>query len=205
MTCYIPKDQLTEHAQKEFEEGYRHGRFDKAIKHVNSFRRAVDIGAHIGSWTVLMAERFDKVIALEPNPNNFIHLRHNLNINGFINVTALPFAANDTKKKLFMIEPKKPISAQIAERGDIEVDAINLDFLELEEVDFIKVHCNGHEVQALNGAIETIKRNKPVLFVTVKVNKYIPDDHTKSVLEIIEKLNYVQVWHSSPDYVFCPS
>ncbi len=202
MKFHIPESELTKRSQKEFAEGYRKNRFDHAIKYVKNFRTAVDIGAHIGSWTVLMAERFNNVIAIEPNPSNIIHLKHNIELNDFSNITVLPYAAHDRIETLKMSEPKKPISAQINKNGDVEVNTITLDSCNLDNVDFLKIHCNGHEEYALRGCISTIVRCKPIIFITVKVNQYVQHDNTTAILNIMGQLGYKKIWHVKPDYVF---
>jgi len=52
------------------------GRFDdgaliKALEVWPGRRTAVDIGAHVGTWTKVMAEHFDSVVAIEPVWENF--------------------------------------------------------------------------------------------------------------------------------------
>lgn len=46
----------------------------------------IDVGAHIGRYTVLFASFFKKVVAVEPDPYNFLILRKNVLLNGFGNV-----------------------------------------------------------------------------------------------------------------------
>lgn len=54
----------------------------------------LDIGAHIGGWTVYMARRFPtaRVVACEPVPENFALLRENIRRNQLTRVTALKAA-----------------------------------------------------------------------------------------------------------------
>ena len=54
----------------------RSGDFDQetiaaALAHVKDFGCAVDVGAHIGTWTRPLAAKFERVIAIEPNPRLF--------------------------------------------------------------------------------------------------------------------------------------
>jgi len=41
----------------------------------------LDIGAHIGKYSILFADRFEKVIAVEPESNNFTTLTRNIRLN----------------------------------------------------------------------------------------------------------------------------
>src|SRR2546430_7542492 len=52
----------------------------------------VDVGAHIGRYALRAAARASKVIAIEPDPSNFILLEQNVRLNGFSNVVVVPHA-----------------------------------------------------------------------------------------------------------------
>src|SRR2546426_2798481 len=52
----------------------------------------VDVGAHIGRYALRAATKASKVIAIEPDPSNFILLEQNVRLNGFSNVVLVPHA-----------------------------------------------------------------------------------------------------------------
>src|SRR2546425_2322760 len=52
----------------------------------------VDAGAHIGRYALRAAARASRVIAVEPDPSNFILLEQNVRLNGFSNVVLVPHA-----------------------------------------------------------------------------------------------------------------
>jgi Met-10+ like-protein len=59
---------------------------------------ALDVGAHIGIFALVAARGVGpggRVWAIEPNPQAFHYLEHNLRANGIANVTALETAASD--------------------------------------------------------------------------------------------------------------
>src|SRR5438094_4556794 len=56
---------------------------------------AIDIGAHIGSYTLRLARRFRHVIAFEPNPFNRYILGLNLQLNKNVNVQVEEAALSD--------------------------------------------------------------------------------------------------------------
>lgn len=200
---HIPKDELTLSAARQFEEGYRRERLEKALLNIKQFRTAVDIGAHIGSWTTLLGKRFNEVYAFEPNIKNYEHLFFNTVKQG--NIHAFHYAISDKAKRVGLIEPKKPISTQITEHpedGAQTVEAITLDSMSIEHVDFLKIHCNGHEYPALLGSIETIQRCKPIIFVTMKKNQYVNVDNTLEILSLMNKLGYINLGFEKPDWMF---
>jgi hypothetical protein len=50
----------------------------------------------------------------------------------------------------------------------IRVPLVTIDSLGLENVTFMKIDVEGHEIAALRGAADTIKRDRPRLFVEVE-------------------------------------
>ncbi len=50
----------------------------------------------------------------------------------------------------------------------VAAECRRLDDFDLEEVDFIKIDCEGYELWVLQGAVETLKRCKPCLIVEQK-------------------------------------
>ena len=56
----------------------------------------LDVGAHAGIYTIRLAQRVYKVIALEPEPKNYIFLYKNILTNNLSNrIIVLPIAASD--------------------------------------------------------------------------------------------------------------
>jgi len=67
----------------------------------------IDIGAHIGAYTILVAEKVGKdgkVIAIEPEPKNYEQLLKNIQLNHFENVIPpnIALADQDGFKKLYL-------------------------------------------------------------------------------------------------------
>jgi len=60
----------------------------------------IDIGAHIGEYTLPIAKKCKLVIAFEPEPRNYITLQQNCKLNKLENVYALPIALSSTSGKL---------------------------------------------------------------------------------------------------------
>lgn len=132
----------------------------------------VDLGAHIGYFTLLAAKRVSPtghVYAFEPVPSTCRLLEQNILINGFQSVvTIVPKAVSEKSGRVRFFLPKNSsVSAQIAtdtENGNcIEVETISLDeFFEQigwPRIDLIKMDIEGAEIQALRGMKELCRRN----------------------------------------------
>jgi precorrin-6B methylase 2 len=59
----------------------------------------LDIGAHIGYYTVKLARRCNRVVAFEPNPVNRAKLLRNAELNGLTNVVVYPYACGEARYK----------------------------------------------------------------------------------------------------------
>ena len=62
---------------------------------INADDYVIDVGAHVGIFTLLASKRAKLVVALEPHPLNFKYLRANVKINDLRNVIPLNIAVSD--------------------------------------------------------------------------------------------------------------
>jgi len=134
----------------------------------------MDIGANIGYYTLLLA-RFvgdkGKVIAFEPDSDNFVLLKKNVEINGYKNVILVQKAvSNKTEKiKLYLHKNDKKqhsIYDSSNSRKSIEVESIRADNYIDEKVDFIKIDIEGAEGEAVLGMDDLLKKNEKIKIIT---------------------------------------
>ncbi len=124
----------------------------------------MDVGAHIGSYTVRAARMVGReglVISLEPDPENFRLLMLNIKLNNINNVIVLPYAVSDKNGKIILhrsLEPGWHSIVRVPDRhiGDVEVHCTTLDTivnrLGLRKIDWLKIDVEGAEVSVLRGA-----------------------------------------------------
>ena len=135
--------------------------------------KAIDIGAHIGYFTLIMARAAGpegKVWAFEPEPENLKLLEANIKINNLGNVTIYPYALSNKKGKVRLFLDKKNLGNVSLRAGNIpaqdlggsaEAEAHTLDeYFENEKIDFIKIDVQGAEELVLKGGERTLKNNK---------------------------------------------
>jgi FkbM family methyltransferase len=147
-----------------------HEPFETALVHklVGTGQVALDIGANIGYYTLLLARQVGpegRVVAFEPDPTNFGLLRRNVEANGYRNVDLVPKAlASETRKlRLYLSDENKGDHRTFAtaseDRPSVEVQAVRLDehFAgKAPRIDFIKMDIQGAEPDALRGMQATI-------------------------------------------------
>lgn len=148
-----------------FDGTYQAANLREALRFVTDFSCAIDGGAHVGTWSKLMAEAFQKVVAFEPSPDTFECLVENLK--AFEHVECQPYALGAGPGKVSMtLDAANEARANTGGRfvqvgGDIPV--ITIDSLALPSCGFIKLDIEGSEPMALQGAEQTIRRCRPIV------------------------------------------
>jgi len=131
----------------------------------------VDVGAHIGIFTVLASSLgAEKVLAYEPS-SNFELLQRNIEINQSINVKAfnLAVAGEKGKRKLFLDTNRASDYTLISNEYQrnswraIDVETTTLEEIftlnKLKRINFLKMDCEGAELGIFsNTAPETLMR-----------------------------------------------
>ena len=160
----------------------------------------IDIGANVGFFT----KRFAKwvhgggfVIAVEPETTNFRQLLKNLNKAGTASLvkTFQGVAAEEAGTLKLTINPIHPGDHKIGREG-IEVKAFTIDNLVQDEsatrICLVKIDVQGAEEQVLKGALKTIKRDHPALFVEMDdVAMQKMDSSAERVINLLIKYGYV--------------
>lgn len=165
---WFPDDEpMTEGLRARLDEQavYRGDRLFEALGQVNDWFRAVECGAHVGMWTRVLADRFERVIAIEPDATNVECLR--ANTAHAANVSVHHAALGEIDGRASIAWRKGHMSAHVVKDG-AEVPMMRLDALRIERCGYLKVHVNGYEWPVLRGAVDTIRRCRPVLTVVFK-------------------------------------
>ncbi len=147
-------------------------------KHVKLLRKTVkpgdyvvDIGAHIGYYTLILANLVGpkgKVYSFEPNPENFKILKKNVEANGYNNVVLEQKAVSNKKGKikLYLSEINtgdsrihKVSNDKSFRHREFNVDSVSLDsyFKNIKGINFFKMDIQGAEPLALEGMKNFLK------------------------------------------------
>ena len=177
----------------------------------------IDVGAHVGVFTIREAHRVERgfVLAIEPHPFNYLLLTSNIKANKLTNVQALNLAlwSSNGSQKLYLGSSSGSHSLKyyLKDREKyIEVQTRTLDSivkeLGIKRVNFIKIDVEGSEMEVLFGARETLKRNNPVISVAAyhtpteiqEVTKYLQG---KGYQVLIYESEYIYGFKSKEEVV----
>jgi len=185
--------------------GFQLDRLEGALEHITDWGVAVDGGAHVGSWSIVMAEMFGAVHAFEPASDTYECLQ--ANTVGRINIHLYNKALGDRETMVNSMDDMSRLGntgsrfVAINEAGSVEMTTI--DGLNLAELGFLKLDLEGAEILALRGAERTLLRCRPVVYVEAKkgmAGRFGEAD--KASLEYMRKLGALQVAKFGSDYIF---
>jgi FkbM family methyltransferase len=182
---------------------YQIKKFREAMRHVNEWSAAVDVGAHVGFWTMQMAARFGTVHAFEPVPQFAECWRANVaDKNALLYNCALGASHGMVAMR---VDPADSGGTHVTEGSTTRI--LPLDDYLLSGVGFIKIDCEGFELEVLKGAADTLSRCRPCVIVEQKPHKLLPNFGIKGApaVDFLLALGYRVAAHISGDYVMVAS
>jgi len=175
-----------------------------------------DVGTNIGETLLNFAKLTGEkgyVYGFEPDEENYRNVQKNISLNNFKNIHVFNNAVSDKKEtvKLSVVEPHNRGMNRILEPGSDEgyqysiIEAITLDDLvaenKIERIDLVKIDIEGYEMHALKGALQMLKKFKPVLFVEIAYTRLIKlNTSPNEVMKFLEDLGY-KIFHAQTDEI----
>jgi FkbM family methyltransferase len=142
----------------------------------------VDVGAHVGLWSIPLARFAHKVIAIEAEHETAELLRSNLIRNALTNVVVREVLLGDPRK----LYKRGNLAAPTGENYYLEggnKQSVTLDSLINEKIEFIKIDVEGMEPEVLDGARRIINNSRPIIFL--EVNPKALRKHGKTSSDIV--------------------
>jgi len=181
----------------------------------------VDVGAHFGFFTLLGSElvgEAGRVVAVEPMPQTFAHLRRNVLLNcRFKNVSMVNTAAYSANTALTFQDyglvdaglnsafGARTETAAVRPGTTVVVTARTFDDLVAELrlpcVDVIKIDAESSEMHVLNGAESVIRRFRPRIIVEVGDFDLPGVARSAQVVEWLNQRGYVAHEHANGEIV----
>ena len=179
----------------------KNGNYDLLYHYVkdNPIRKIIDIGAWWGPWSIWWQDKATSVEIFEPNKDILPKLVNN--VGTFKNCTIHRTALGDRHGSVSMQCADHSGTYHITEqKGDIEIKT--LDSFQFDNVDIIKIDAEGYELPVLEGAKDTILRNRP--WIQIEGNKS-GERYGRTKLDIknfLDDLGMTRVTKKWPDQVW---
>lgn len=181
----------------------KNGDAELALEHLKGARTAIQAGGHIGTWPVMLASRFERVLTWEPEAENFACLVRNLAERGHSNVFPARGILGLKRRPHGLRKSPKSTGQHRVGQGD-PVPCYRIDDLGLADVDAIFLDVEGFEVPALQGAEATIARCRPVIMAEENRRALDHGYRIGDLARLLEPWGYRKVAAVNEDLVFLP-
>jgi FkbM family methyltransferase len=163
---------------------------------------ALDIGANVGLWSRDLVDNFTKVVAFEPVAVFRKCLEKNVSGANFF-ISPLALGDHDTQATMIITEGNSGhshLDPDTLGTGDVQV--VKLDNLNIENVDYIKIDCEGYEYRVLQGAEQTVKRCRPILVIEQKPHDAYSKDYGQfAAIELLESWGMIKLDQVRDDWI----
>jgi FkbM family methyltransferase len=162
--------------------------------------RVIDCGAWIGQWS-LMHRHAEHVEAFEPNPDILPLLEHNIQSCPQIHLhrTAL---SNQPGRTALRYESHTGTCHMWPEGHAQDIEVRTLDSYQFSDVDVIKIDVEGMEVPLLQGAEQTIRRNRPWILIEGNESPGRYGRSKRDILHLLHSWGMTRVYKRWPDQIY---
>jgi len=173
----------------------------RSLQYVKNKRTALDIGANVGLWSRDLTKHFDQVIAFEPVAMFRECLQRNVTAS---NIKVENVALGDQEGWVRMIITEGNTGHTHVDPtgtgGDTRI--IRLDSLNLQDVDYIKIDCEGYEYRVLQGAKQTIQHCRPVVVIEQKPHDMYSKDYGQfAAIDLLKSWDMVVLQQVKDDWI----
>ncbi len=158
----------------------------------------LDGGAHFGttieSFIKATNGNFKSVYAIEPDDDNMNILKKKIEKKYLDKTVCLDIALSNKDEEVCFVD-KLGFASKIDDAGTQKVISKKIDSLNIEPT-IIKFHLEGHELKALEGAKETIKKCRPILMVLADHN----EDGLYKIANLLNNLEEYKLYFYLHDY-----
>lgn len=149
---------------------WEQSQLQKVRRYIKPYARVLDIGANIGNHSVFFALFCDvvEVVAFEPQKTCGDVFMRNVALNHLEDKVRLQDRALGAEVgKMSIVRTQSANSGGVTFRADPSgaYDVTTLDACAFDRIDFLKIDVEGAQLDVLRGGQETLRRDKPVIWV----------------------------------------
>ena len=146
----------------------------------------LDVGANIGNHTLYFAQFFNQVYSIEPHPEIFELLK--FNVRKYNNVKVFQFGLSNKNDEMIIATDqdtsygssslRNKVNSKFEKGADdfnVQVKKFDDFFNQINEennISFVKLDVENHELKALQGMKKTLKQNSPIICFEQHANQF---------------------------------
>ena len=179
----------------------------------NKLEIFIDIGSHMGIYTLLLSEQVKYVYSFEPLKKNYNQLKRNIKINNLLNVKYFNIALSDKKKNidLWVTDINRSGGYSIYDKNDEELKKYKLEYISISQSASdkgdnllnisknkiaIKIDVERHEEKVLIGMKKILSQNDVVMQIEIF------ETRKKKIFNLLKELNFKYLKNIKKDYYF---
>ena len=179
----------------------------------NDIKIFIDIGAHMGFYSINLSKKKINIYAFEPILENFTQLKKNILVNKIYNIKTYNCALSNIRKLVTMWVPDKKRTGGFAifnkddealkkyEKKNINTKVIQSDIgdnlLDIKKsIIAIKIDVERHEEEVLHGISNLLRDNKIIIQIEIF------DERKKKIFSLLESKDYYLIKTIKNDYYF---
>lgn len=157
----------------------------------------IDIGANIGYYTLLLANKNIKTYSFEPNLENYNILTKNLKINNFNNCQHYNLGLSDSIGELEFYYRKEKSGHGSFNKKIVKQQNLNLcKIIKVNKIDnidiqgkniMVKMDIEGYELNAIMGMLQLLDSKKIKVFCIEISRKFYGNDVEKEIINLLKK------------------
>lgn len=136
-------------------------------KYADRRRDFIDVGAHIGYYSVYLSPLVRRAYAFEPDPRNIADLQANADLAGNIEIVQMAVSSRSGTGQFDVGSDSAVSTLEVATGHTITIPMTSIDDFVARHPDIdpalIKTDAEGHDFQALSGMTQTIARYQPLI------------------------------------------
>jgi FkbM family methyltransferase len=181
---------------------YQHIVRNRSVAFCQQRRLAIDVGANVGLWTRSLVREFQQVIAFEPVAMFRECLSRNVTAPNLLVQTVALGDINTTARMNITEGNTGHTHIDPTSIGQGDTIVCTLDSFEYQNLDYIKLDCEGFEYKVLLGAVYTIKQNRPIVVLEQKPHDAYSDQYSQfAAIELLQSWGMVRLDQVKDDWI----
>ena len=188
-----------------YESDYESGNYNFLKEQVKPGMHIIDVGAHLGLFSSVSAQLTGpegKIVCFEPTPGTFKLLQQTLKLNHCSNVTAVQAAISKKEgSATFYVgnTDANNSNSLVKNKAESEISGYEVKLTTIDKAvqqyqlspSLIKIDAEGAEMDALRGAVRTIKDHMPMLILGLHPAAIVANgDSLKEIWDLVKEANY---------------